>query len=68
MTSHIHTKSAGGTHGIEVDVYAADVGGADGGVGEEAVLPLADVHGALVDAEEALEPARDARPHAEQLA
>ena len=48
------SKSKNFTDRIEVDVDAADVGGAHCREREEAVLPLAHVHGALVDAEQTL--------------
>ncbi len=55
------------THIIKVDVDGADVGGAHCRHAEEAVPPSAGVDGALVVVEEALEPARHTRLHAEQL-
>lgn len=56
------------TYVVEGDLNAAHVGGAHCREGEEAILPLAHIHGALVEAEQALQPLGDARPHAEQLA
>ena len=47
---------------------AAHIGGAHRGEREEAVCPRAHVERPLVDAKETLEPAGDARFHAEQLA
>jgi len=54
-------------HLVKADIDRSDVGGADGGHREEAVLPAADVDGSLVEIKDALQPASDARIHAEQL-
>ena len=53
---------------VESDVNAANVCSSDSSEGKEAELPIADVHGTLVDTEQTLQPVRHLRPHAEQLA
>ena len=45
-------QAVGAEFAIEVDDDGSDVGGADGGVREEAMFPLAQQHYALVQGEE----------------
>lgn len=53
---------------VEVDFYGADVGGADGDHGEEAVAPAAEEGDAFVQHKQVFEPFGDVGAHAEQFA